>query len=90
MTRYRYGVYFVFQGAGKVYRFDYSTTILVLFTGSLMLGIARTIADLVAANLFKCQPGARLSKYPTSKVLRNKRFEAVSSKRELAAQVTSV
>ena len=40
-----------------------------------MLGIARTIADLVAANMFKCRKGARLQKYAASKVTEYSRLK---------------
>lgn len=94
-VRYRQGVVVDFRGHGLYWHFDMVQMMTALLTGAVLLGMAVTVTDLVAINLFRPKKVTdpktgkkkwKLEMTATSRVLRAKRIENVSPDFVMAAQ----
>jgi len=70
VIRYRQGVVFEFKAKGKVYKFDFMTFLTVLIDGVVLLGVAKTVTDIVITTVLG----------PTSTLVKRKRDEPISIK----------
>ena len=66
-----------FRTHGKFYRFDVVTAMFALITGAVLIGVATTVVDIAAVNLYTWDARRRLKLSATSRVIRAKRVERV-------------